>query len=117
MKKLFLCIAGVVCLASCSTIRKSATTMGVSTTLTSENIADLVVSSTKVSLENYVPAKSVRRGGNQNVRDFAVAKLLKENGNADVLVNPEYEMTMKRGKIKKISVTGYPATYKNFRQK
>lgn len=102
-------------LASCTTVYKSSSTMDVKSTLTSSNSADLEVSPVKVSLVDYAPTKKEKRGGSENVKQVAVAKLLKENGNADVLIEPQYEITSKRKNIKRISVSGYPATYKNFK--
>lgn len=102
-------------LASCTTVYKSSSTMDVSSTLTSTNSAELEVSPVKVSLIDYAPTKKEKRGGYENVKKIAVAKLLKENGNADILIEPQYEITSKRKKIKRISVSGYPATYKNFK--
>ena len=41
------------------------------------------------------------------------------NGNADVLVESQQEIYVRQGllgkKIKSVTVTGYPATYKNFK--
>jgi hypothetical protein len=51
-----------------------------------------------------------------NVVNNAVTDALKQNGNADVLVHMTYDATLKkRGKVKKVVVSGYPATYKNFK--
>lgn len=115
MKKIVFCLATALCLASCSTIRKTAKTMVVSTDLTSTNQVDLVVSPTKAILEDYVPTKGEKKGGMDNVKQCAISKLLKQNGNADVLVEPQFEYVIRKGDIKRITVTGYPATYKNFK--
>lgn len=76
--------------------------------------ADLDISPKKISFYYKVP-KSVRRGGTKSVKATAVAEALKANGNADVLVAPQFEMKIRRGSIRELTVTGYPATYKNFR--
>ena len=52
----------------------------------------------------------------------AVYEALKENGNADVLVNFQYQATVTKKlwfnrKVQKVVITGYPATYKNFKNK
>jgi len=114
MKKIFIGLAALLCMASCSTIRRSATTMSVNSTLTSANTAELVVSPQKVRLNDYAPTAKEKRGGYENVKKVAIAKLLQQNGDADVLVEPQFEITMKRRSVKRISVSGYPATYKNF---
>lgn len=117
-KKLLLALAaGLFILSgtSCTTSRRqTATTLDVATTATSNLTADLIVSPTKISF-TYKPDKQVRRGGNKAIMAAAVAEALKQNGNADVLVQPEYEYRMKKRGIKEIKVTGYPAKYANFK--
>lgn len=114
MKKFFLAATAVaLCMTSCSTIRKSSTSLVVDSSINAATQAELIVSPNKVSYTT-IPSKKVRRGGNHNVRETAIAELLQQNGDADVLVEPRFETVEKRGKIKKITVTGYPATYKNF---
>jgi len=118
MKKVILGLA-VVAMAttSCVTRESTATTMDVETSLTSHNTGDLVVADKMVSY-TYSPDKSVRRAGLRNVKRTAVAAILKENG-ADVLVAPQYQVVKRRGlfatKIVSVTVSGHPATYKNFR--
>lgn len=121
MKKVLLCAATVVILslASCSTIRQSSTSVPVKTEVVSNATADLQVSSKKITY-TLKPSKAIRRGGEKNVINTAVAEALKANGNADVLVGMEYEIKRTRnffGKsnIKYVTVTGYPATYVNIK--
>lgn len=118
MKKSVLAVLSalsVLCITSCSTVRKTSSTQDISTVITSATEADLDVSQNKISFYYKVP-KNVRRGGSNSVKATAVAEALKANGNADVLVNPQFEMRIKKGTIREITVTGYPATYKNFRK-
>lgn len=119
MKKLMIAAFAVALLlggaTSCSTVKKSSSTQDVMTTMQSGNEADLVVSPTKISFHYNVP-KNVRRGGNKSALQTAVAEALKANGNADVLVHAQFETRSKRGSIREITVTGYPVTYRNFRQ-
>lgn len=115
MKKAIIFAVAVICMTSCSTIRKTSTTMDVATSLNSKNNADLIVSSQKVTLENYIPSKKEKRGGKKNVLNCAVAELLKRNGNADVLVSPQFETVERGTNVKRVTVSGYPATYKNFK--
>lgn len=118
MKKTVLAVmavASVLCFSSCTTLKKTASTQDVSTVIAAGSEADLDVSQSKISFYYKVP-KSVRRGGTNSVKATAVAEALKANGNADLLVNPQFEMKIKRGSIREITVTGYPATYKNFRK-
>lgn len=77
--------------------------------------ADLVVSPNKITY-TYRPTDDVNRGGEANVINTAVRKALEANGGGDVLV--EMQFTLKKsGKknVKEVTVSGYPATYKNFR--
>ena len=49
----------------------------------------------------------------------AVAAALEQNGGGDVLIQPQYQYTFKSFAFRKLvslTVTGYPATYKNFRK-
>ena len=118
MKKqvLFAAAAAVLTLSSCSTITHTATTESVDTEMFNRSNADLNVSSQKISF-TYNPDASHRRAGKKAVIRAAVAKALEANGNADVLVAPQYEVKETRGlfttKIKYVTVKGYPATYKN----
>lgn len=120
MKKVILA-AAVVCLSltACTTITKTATSIEVPTAISSQSVADLNVSSSRVSY-TYRPTSDERRGGTQNVINCAIQAALKANGGGDVLVAPEYSITKKSGlfggkKVKEVVVSGYPATYKNFR--
>ncbi len=106
--------------SSCSMFRTStSTTMNVNSSLSSTTIADLDISNVKVSY-TYYPKKQDRKAGMTHVIDNAVAATLKANGNADVLVERQYEAVFKsrmfgHKKMKSVTVTGYPAIYKNFR--
>ena len=115
MKKVFFTAAAMLLmLSSCSTVKKTASSIDVANSLTSQSLVDLEVSNTRISY-SFRPNAKERRGGVANVKACAVSAALKANGGADVLVAPEYELTLKRGKVKEVNVTGYPANYKNFR--
>lgn len=77
--------------------------------------ADLVVSPNKITY-TYRPTDDVNRGGEANVINTAVRQALEANGRGDVLVEMQYTLK-KSGKknVKEVTVSGYPATYKNFR--
>ena len=118
MKKLILTVMtamSVLCVTSCTTVKKTATTQDVSTVGAAGGVADVVVSHKKIGFSSAVPRRG-RRGGSNSVKATAVAEALKANGNADILVNPQFDMKIRRGSIREITVTGYPATYKNFRK-
>ena len=119
MKKvLFAAAAMLLMFSSCSTVKKTASSIDVANSLTSQSLTDLEVSNTRISY-SFRPDAKERRGGVANVKACAVSAALKANGGADVLVAPEFEVVIKRGlmgsKVKEVNVTGYPAKYKNFR--
>lgn len=93
--------------------------MNVNSTLHSATSTELWVSNEKISF-TYRPKKADRKQGFKHILSNATAAALKEHGNADVLVERQYETTIKkrwfrRDKVHSITVTGYPATYKNFK--
>ena len=119
MKKSLITVLSVIAVmvSSCSSIHKTASTVDIPTSIVSKNIADLNVKDQRISY-TYKPNRQVRRGGEQNVLNAAIAEALKENGNADVLVAMQYEMKITKGffgqkTIKYVTVTGHPAFYTN----
>ena len=118
MKQILLGLLLIISVSSCSLLRTStSTTMNVDSSLTSTTTADLQVSDVKISY-TYYPKKQERKAGLNHVISNAAAAL-KENGNADILVERQYEAVFKLRmfgkKIKSVTITGYPATYKNFK--
>lgn len=119
MKKALLFLCAVVCvLSSCSTISKTSSSRNINAPLAAAVISDLDVSGQKISY-TYTPPKSVRRGGLNNCINSAIREALAKNGDFDVLVETQQELVIYRGifvkKVQTITVTGYPAKYKNFR--
>jgi hypothetical protein len=120
MKKLFLIGAVVLTLASCSktVTTQTARTESVPYAMYNATVADLEVSSQRITY-TYEPSKEVRRGGVGNCKEAALMEALLKNGNADLLVEPQYVVTKKRclfgSKVLSITVSGRPAKYKNFR--
>ncbi len=119
MKKtaILLSLAVALGLSSCSSVKHTAATAEVNTTVISRASADLQVSQKKISY-TMRPTRPQRRCGEKAVIESAVAAALKENGNADVLVAMQYEIKKTKnffGKksIKYVLVEGYPATYTN----
>ena len=118
MKKLF-CIVGLSLLfVSCMTTTKTAKTADLSASLLSATVADLEVSPERITFTT-TPDIAVSRGGLENVKQAATQQALLENGNADVLVDANYSVTTTRflifNWVSSVTVTGHPATYKNFR--
>lgn len=116
MKKFLFMALMCAVLASCSekVVTQTATTTTVYPIIQTSVIADVDIVSTKATY-TYTPGLEVILGGKENIQQTAVANLLAQY-NADVLMNPEYrfEYSDKRT-IKSVTVTGYPAKYKNFR--
>lgn len=118
MKRLFCALFAIVLLASCSTVRQTATQRDVKAPIVSAVIGDLDVSDQKITY-TYVPTNKVRRGGADNCINSAIAAALQPGG-YDVLVETQEAVVERQGwfgkrKITKVTVTGYPAKYKNFR--
>lgn len=120
MKKLLSLVLLAALASSCSMFKAStASTMEVDQALISVTSAELQVSDEKISY-TYYPKKADRKSGFKHILNNATSAALKENGNADVLVERQHEVIAKKrllrpDKIKSITVTGYPATYKNFK--
>lgn len=108
----------VLILSSCDTLTKTAKTADVEASLQSAVVADLNVADHRVTSTMDV-TPSVRRGGFKNIKQAVEAKALEENGNADILLEPQYVVEKKRNlfgsKITRITVSGRPASYKAFR--
>lgn len=115
IKSLLLTCILTAALSSCSTISHTAKSIGVDTDIYNLTVADMDVAKEKVSKTaewKWSPLSSVSLGEQKKT---AEAQLLKD-ANADVLVEPRYEVT-RRGFMRggTVTVTGYPATYRNFR--
>lgn len=120
MKKIFLMAMVAMMAASCTTMKMStAKTMDVESSLTSKTTADMIVSERKISYD-YYPNKKERKAGMNQVLNNAVSAALKANGDADVLVHMQYNAIIKKKlwfskKIRQVTVSGYPATYRYFK--
>ena len=120
MKRILLMASVALLVASCTTMKNStATTLDVESSLTSKTTADMIVSEQRISY-NYTPSKKERKAGMKTVLSNAVSSALKDNGDADVLVHMQYNAIIKKKlwfskKIRQVTVTGYPAKYKNFK--
>ena len=83
--------------------------------ITTDVMADLEVMPNKISFF-YIPSNAVAKAGISNVVESAIREALLANGNADVLVGVEKQFKLtNKGKVESITVTGYPAYYKNWR--
>ena len=121
MKKTILLVSVIAALmlTSCRTTTNSSKQQYLNTTTTSALFADLDVSSKKVTY-GMEPTRAVARGGYDNIINTAVQEALKQNGSGDVLVEMRVSVDYKRKfwggkKVTYVRISGYPATYKNFR--
>lgn len=119
MKKMIICCAtAALFMSACTTSYKSATQRDVNGPIAAAAIADLEVSSEKVTF-TYVPPRKVRAAGVQNCINTAINEALKANGGGDLLVETQRAVIQRTGifssKISSVTVTGYPARYRNFR--
>lgn len=119
MKKVFLSIFVVgMALTSCTTVTKTASSIDVENSLKTSTSADLIVSPTKITY-THKTSKKERKAGKKNIINSAIQAALEANGGGDVLVAPQYVAVKKSGlwgsKIKTVTISGYPATYKNFK--
>ena len=115
MKKLLFVMVTALAITSCTTVKKSATTHNVKPALSAAVLSDLEVSNQKITY-TYIPTGKVRRGGTANCISVAINEALTKHG-GDVLIETQ-SATVERSlshKIKSVTVTGYPAKYKNFR--
>lgn len=121
MKKFIVFTALAMLFSSCAIHKASvASTAVYSPEIETTTIATLDVSPKKITYvynPTKIDAKSMTE--KQLVKN-AIYLALKENGNADELVGVNYYISLKRRfltkRIKSISVSGYPATYKDFRE-
>ena len=113
MKKIILFILVSVTICACQVVNKSsqvktANIYGPKITQV-PTLADLNVKETKIKGKAEGNSSSTISG----LKSLAVSDALKKS-NADVLVEPRYDVLQTSTKIT-VEVSGYPATYKNFR--
>ena len=121
MKKFLFIAVAALAMASCTTTTKTARTESVPYSMYNATVADLEVAKARI-VYTMTPSKEVRRGGIANCKQAAIQEALTANGNADLLVEPQFVVNHKKGpfgifinKVTSVTVSGRPATYKNFR--
>lgn len=119
MKKSFLLLAAVAMMASCTVTKHSVKSIGVTDPVVSTTIASLEVENTPITYE-YVPTKQDSKSLSfKEMLANAQYLALKEHKSGDLLVQVSYSVSAKRIcgflRVKRISVTGYPAKYTKFR--
>lgn len=121
MKKYLLIAVAAFMAASCTTVTKTARTESVPYSMYNATVADLEVAPQRITY-TMTPSKEIVKGGIANVKQAAINEALTANGNADMILEPQFVIAHKKGpfgffinKVTSITVTGRPATYKNFR--
>ena len=115
----FVALSALVLLSSCITTVKTARTAETSSSIKNATVADLKVTDHRITY-TMTPSKEIQRAGLNNVKQAALQEALTKNGNADVMVEPEFVISMKNNfifgkEVTSITVTGRPAYYQNFR--
>ena len=112
---LFFAIIATFVLSSCSSLQRTTSVKTIDITnvgvIQKPVIVDLVVDQTKV---RGTATGSNTSGGVTVVKSEAVKDALSKAGQADVLIEPDFTITTRNANIT-VEVTGFPATYKNFR--
>ena len=94
-KNLFFAAIAAMVITSCTTTIKTATTTELPADLLSATVADLDVSSTRISY-TMTPSNEVARAGLGNAKRAAIMEALqKYDKDADILVEPEFVVSMK----------------------
>lgn len=118
MKKYLFFALAVVSLASCTTITKTARTESVPYSMYNATVADLKVAPERITY-TIQPSEAIQRAGIANCKQAAIQEALTANGNADLLLEPEFVVNTKRvffkTKVVSVTVSGRPAKYDNFR--
>lgn len=82
-------------------------------------IAELEVMDEKIQYVYYPTASERRSMSLQAIKENAVAAALEANDKADVLLHPQFKVSLKgilRNKCERVIVTGFPAHYVGFRE-
>lgn len=121
MKKIMILAVLALLCSSCAVHKATVSSTAVySPAIETTTVATLDVAANKISYL-YTPTKTDAKSlSEKQLVKNAIYMALKDNGNADELVEVNYFVSLKRGffgkKVKNIAVTGYPATYKDFRE-
>lgn len=114
-RKILSVVTAALTLCSCSTITHTSQTAGVDTQIYNLTVADLKVAEKKDSVTVDWKWNPLSEISLKAQKETATHALLKAN-DADVLVEPEY-IVNRRGIFRggSVTVTGYPASYSDFR--
>lgn len=114
MKQLLFIAIAITTLMSCSSLKSTTNTSKTLPIYGAGVIQKPVIVELDVKQAKVTAAVTGKMGSNMDVlKAEAVSKAVK-NAGADVLVEPTYTIVTQRG-TSTVTVTGFPATYKNFR--
>ena len=120
MKKFLFILLAAAALSSCSLTKSSVKTTSVNAPVFSATVASLEVAPQPITYV-YIPSYSESKKLSFNeILNNAMYEALQKNGNGDVLVQVSYKVEGKGlgkfiSKVKKLTITGYPAKYVDFR--
>ena len=121
MKKIFILAVAAMAMTSCSTVLNTASVNDVDNKILAGAVADLEVSPQRVTY-TYKTKASARRGGTKNCVRTAIHEALEANGGGDIMVQEEVTTVIRFAlfgkrfkKVKSVTVSGYPAKYKNIK--
>lgn len=118
MKKYIFMVVAALALTSCTTTIKTARVESVPYSMFNATVADLNAVGNRITY-TMTPSKEIQRGGIANCKQAAINEALTANGNADMLLEPQFVISKKLTwcgiKITSVTVTGIPAKYSNFR--
>lgn len=116
MKKIFIIVATAFLLSSCANNlhKYTSTTLETRSQLITATTADLEVSPVRITY-SMTPSTAIKNGGEKNVINAAVHEALLKYDNSDVLLDLEYVLEYSDGKVERITVSGHPAKYHNYR--
>lgn len=118
MRKYFILLIAAVALlsTSCTTVRSTSATASVETAvLQYPTVADLDISPTKVSRTTQWGIEIFCKVSEKVRKENLVAELLADAG-ADVLLEPQFIVKRSLLGTNSITVTGYPAKFRDFRK-
>lgn len=122
MKKILIVAIAALSFASCSkpVITETARTESVPYVMYNATVADLEAAKARITY-TLKPSPEMVRGGLENCKQAAIQEALTANGNADLLLEPQFVVNQTKGflgfgkKVHSVTVSGRPAFYKNFR--
>ena len=121
MKKIVIFAVLALLFSSCAVHKASvASTEVYSPAIETATIATLDVAQKKITYVYTPEKKDSKTLSEKQLVKNAIYMALQTNGDADELVEVNYYVSMKRGffgkRVQSIRVSGYPATYKDFRE-